>query len=456
VYETTGAPIHASYALAQLRHLYQDHPDVSRRVARWQTLASCCLSRWMGVPHLPISYSEASWTGLLDYRTCRYAASVQQLVPAECWTALPELRDYDGDHPQRMIRQGLPEHSRYYDRWPELRQSTTRFFLGVGDGACATIGSKCTIPNRIACTIGTSAAARICVPLSVTPTHDDDDDDNQTQHHGSDDKDDVFVPGLFCYRVNRTSVVVGGALTDGGSVVEWARTMLNLDASQDAYDACLLEVELMVSSDLARAAAEESDGRPADNAHTSPAGSITFVPFLSGERNPGFRETASGCMFGLRRATRPAHVLKSCLEGVTLRINAIVSLLRSTSLQTLPAPTSGDGIHLVASGGALESNWLWRQMLADCTGIPVVFDEDANESTSRGVALLVARALVAADVYMDDSANCLQSSRIVEALKPKLVSNPRPVLSRYWERLAVEQNRLLEALDPLYDESETA
>lgn len=435
VYETTGAPIHASYALAQLRHLYQDHPNVARRVVHWQTLASCCLSRWLGVPHMPVSYSEASWTGLVDYRTCRYATCVQHLLPAECWTALPELRDYDDD-PHR----GLPEHSPYLERWPELQQKT-RYFLGIGDGACATIGSKCTTPNRIACTIGTSAAARVCVPLPVVP-HDD--QNHNESHH------DVFVPGLFCYRVDKDRVVVGGALTDGGSVVEWARTLLNLDAShEEAYEACLLEVEQLVGNELAKAVEECARQ---DNVQTPPS-SVSFIPFLSGERNPGFRETASGCLFGLRRTTRPAHVLKSCLEGVTLRINAIVSLLQPRSLQSHHATLSREGVQLVASGGALENNALWRQMLADCTGIPVVFDEDANESTSRGVAMMAAQSLAAADFGSGD--NTIPSS-MVEALKPKLVSNPRSVLSCYWERMALEQNRLLEALNPLYDESDTA
>jgi gluconokinase len=441
VYGTTGAPIHASYALAQLRHLYQDHPDVARRVARWQTLPSCCLARWRGVSHMPVSYSEASWTGLLDYRTCQYAACVQGLVPAECWTALPDLRDYNDDP-----RRGLPAHSPYSERWPEL-QHTTRFFLGVGDGACATIGSKCTTPNRIACTIGTSAAARICVPLPVTP-HDDNQHCKETDDDDGDDN--VFVPGLFCYRVDKDRVVVGGALTDGGSVVEWARTLLNLGASnEEAYEACLLEVEQLVSIELATAV--EESARQVD---TTSSGLVSFVPFLSGERNPGLRETASGCLFGLRRATRPAHVLKSCLEGVTLRINSIVSLLLPRSLlsssTTLPRE---EGVQLVASGGALESNPLWRQMLADCTGIPVVFDEDANESTSRGVALMVAQSIVAADV---DDTNNASSSSAAEALKPKLVSNPRSVLACYWEQMAQEQNRLLEALTPLYEEPNTA
>jgi gluconokinase len=440
-YGSTGAPIHASYALAQLRHLYQDHPDVARRVARWQTLPSCCVARWLRVSHMPVSYSEASWTGLLDYRTCMYAAFVQHLVPAECWTALPELRDYNDDP-----RRGLPAYSPYSERWPEL-QHTTRFFLGVGDGACATIGSKCTTPNRIACTIGTSAAARICVPLPVTP-HDDNQHRKELRDGGN---DNAFVQGLFCYRVDKDRVVVGGALTDGGSVVEWARTLLNLGAShEEEYEACLLEVEQLVSIDLAKV---EAGAESARQVNMTSSGSVSFVPFLSGERNPGLRETASGCLFGLRRATRPAHVLKSCFEGVTLRISSIVSLLLPISLPssstTLPRE---EGVQLVASGGALESNPLWRQMLADCTGIPVVFDEDANESTSRGVALMVAQSIVAADV---DDTNNTSSYSAAEALKPKLVSNPRSVLSCYWEQMAREQNRLLEALTPLYEEPDT-
>lgn len=50
--------------------------------------------------------------------------------------------------------------------------------------------------------------------------------------------------GLWCYRVDRRRVVLGGALTDGGSVFEWLRSALELSPGED-MDAVMREVEEM-------------------------------------------------------------------------------------------------------------------------------------------------------------------------------------------------------------------
>lgn len=396
-----------------------------------------------------MSYSEASWTGLLNYRTCRYEPTVLDLLPEDCCQALPELADFD----QPMVLQhGLsPDSSPFYDQWPELRAA--RFFLGVGDGACATVGSKCTVAARISCTVGTSAAARVCLPLSVERRDGNDSPGGSPGRNGVGTRGKVsgvtstvasaavpaanpvtFVPGLFCHRIDRSHVVLGGALTDGGSVMDWARQLLNLESSSEAYENCLSEVEELAEEDWV----QRNKGNSNRTAASSPA--LTFVPFLSGERSPGFRDAATGALLGLTRVTRPAHLFKACLEGVTLRMNTIVSLL-------LQSVHSGDA-RIIASGKALESNALWRQMLADCTGVPVVFDEDTTESTSRGVACLLAAALGCTE-GLTSKPNALA----LETVKPSKLSKPRPVMAPYWNRAAQEQERLLAAVTPLYGEN---
>ncbi|KAL7448183.1 hypothetical protein ACHAWC_000424 [Mediolabrus comicus] len=146
---------------------------------------------------------------------------------------LPPLSDFDAED---VPRNGMYQHcydgtnNIYWDRWPELRQC--RFFLGIGDGAAANIGSKCGTRSpcnnekrRIAVTIGTSAAARLCLP------HESD--------SNSSNQSDILVPfGLFCYRVDRSNILLGGALTDGGSVIEWACSLLNLQ-SPESFERCL-------------------------------------------------------------------------------------------------------------------------------------------------------------------------------------------------------------------------
>ena len=109
LYDATGVPLHASYAPALLEELaelaeLESLPEASSkeplyrgdraageasasgegersrssslgvsvaRVACWQTVSSWVIGRWCGnLPVVPVSTSEASWTGLLNIHSC--------------------------------------------------------------------------------------------------------------------------------------------------------------------------------------------------------------------------------------------------------------------------------------------------------------------------------------------------------------------------------------------------
>jgi gluconokinase len=387
LYHKTGAPLHSAYALAQLRALYSK----PQRIYKWQTIASLCLASWQGLSFLPISFSEASWTGLLNYKTCEWETDALDLLPLDCQEALPPLADYC-DHVSGQIPEFITEGEKntYWDRWPELREA--RLFLGLGDGACANVGSKCSTPSRVAVTVGTSAAARVCLPF----------------------RDDLRVPpGLFCHRLDKCHVLVGGALTDGGSVIEWASSLLNLN-SEDAFQECMKQVDHLI---------EQED-----------CSSLSVVPFLSGERSTGFRDGATGCVIGLTRETTPARFLKGCMEGVMLRIKAILELMGET-IEGTP--------YIVVSGNAMEKNAVWRQMLADASGMETVLDKDIQEGTSRGVARLIAIAL-----QRETNSYVAMSE---EPIPSPTVSVPRKMSTEgYWARATKEQDNCIDALSTLW------
>ena len=66
VHDRTGCLLRGSYLPAQLRWLYRATPDVARRVHRWMSIAEYLQLRLFGAAH--VSYSVASWSGLLDRR----------------------------------------------------------------------------------------------------------------------------------------------------------------------------------------------------------------------------------------------------------------------------------------------------------------------------------------------------------------------------------------------------
>lgn len=407
IYQKTGAPIHSAYAIAQLRVLYNDDAAtaVHRSITNFTTIASFCITRWINSitnRRMQISYSEASWTGLLNWSSCQYEEMVLRLLPDECVSALPELADFDS-----ILSKGIPVDSPYYNKWPELRN--VRWFLGVGDGATANIGSKCTIPQRIACTVGTSAAARVIVRMPVVV----DTDGSATPA----DELKMIPSGLFCYRINKEYCLVGGALTDGASVVEWLRQLLNM-ASQLEFERCLSAVEKLMEEDMEQKSKVN----------------LVTVPFLNGERSTEFRSNAKGAILGLTRETTPAHLLKSFLEGVTLRISAIIDLIRIMTNDTDLEPK------IIASGKALESNKLWRQMISDCTGLPVIFDDETQEATSRGIVYLVAHAI-------NCNGNNIMTAGAVHSTSE---CRPRPQAQAYWRRVAKAQDDLIDAVTPLF------
>ena len=467
LYEATGAPLHSAYALPQLRVLYKDNQKstidgddgdgdddddnddnigntshTKRQSHRWQSVAGYCLSRWSSRRYLPISYSEASWTGLLNVRDCVYEKSAIRLLPPDCRAALPELADftdYVRGIPQFLDNNEIKTNP-YWTKFPEL--CDTKFFLGIGDGACANVGSKCTNSSRIAVTIGTSAAARTCLryeALSSSPS-------------------DWFfrIPecrGLFCYRIDRNHVLVGGALTDGGSIVEWASRFLNLDKDKTAFQKCLDQTQGLVAAEYQQQEHQHRD--------------LIMAPFLSGERSTGFRDGAAGAVFGLTRETTPAHFFKSCLEGVSLRLKAVLDLLLvvvadsriqdgdndDTNTTTLPV--------IVASGKAMEVNNLWRQMIADSSGLRVVLDEDTAEGTSRGVARLVAISLLSereaetiAETSTHTGCNEQQQSLVLaqheEKLRPFITSEPRPIATAMYAKKARLQESFVDSISPFF------
>eukprot|EP00752_Nemacystus_decipiens_P010274 g9156.t1 len=348
-----------------------------RRVRVWQTLPSLIAARWCRLASAPVSYSEASWMGLLDLRRLEWdAPTLAVLAEAgfDC-SALPPLADVEG------LRAGASGAA--LKRWPELDGASIR--LGLGDGAAACLGSGCDeTSGLIAATVGTSAAARVVLPLegenerrattaAATSTPATATTFNNAPAAAGDDGAAPFrVPrGLWCYRLDRRRVVLGGALTDGGSVFEWLRGTLGLAPGEDT-DAVMREVE----------------GMP-PNGH-----GLVILPFFSGERSPGYKDDATACILGLRRSTTRAQLVRAGLESVCLRLAAIVDLMAGD------IGGGGDGsggapwlrrdrcAEVVTSGNAFAASPFWRQILADCLG-RTVRASGVTEETSLGVAILL-------------------------------------------------------------------
>jgi gluconokinase len=215
------------------------------------------------------------------------------------------------------------------DRWPELRSAL--WFPAIADGVSSNIGAGCTQSSHVALSVGTSGAIRIVVP--GTP--------------------DQVPEGLFAYRVDDQRSLIGGALSNAGNLFAWMQRVLKTPSLEDC--------ERLIAS------------MPPD------AHGLTLLPFLAGERSPGWNPQAEAVFFGMTHSTTPAQLLTAGLEAVAYRFAQIARRL---------APLLPKNPVYIASGAAILSSPAWMQIVADVLNAPVCATV-AKETTIRGTAALV-------------------------------------------------------------------
>ncbi len=318
-HQATGCRLHTAYLPAQYNWLCHHQPADAARIQRISDFGGYLYAHWFG-RDIPTSLSVASWTGLLESETCQWHADyARKLCGAGLLPRLPALADYDD------AQSGLID--AYARRWKSLRD--VPFFLAVGDGAAANVGSGAVDARHIALTIGTTAALRAVKAVQRVPA------------------------GLWRYLVSADMPLVGGATSEGGNVYQWLwRDLLRETADLDARL-------------LARSPAVHG---------------LVVLPLLAGERAPGWQSDASGTIHGLRRSTSRLDLLQAHLEAVALRLSLIY--------QQLAAPDA----RVLAGGGALNASKAWAQMLADAFACPISLLAE-SEVTARGVALMMRRSL---------------------------------------------------------------
>jgi gluconokinase len=321
LHRRTGCHLHSSYWPAKLRWLARERPAQAGRVARWGSFGEHLELALFG--EAATSVSMASGTGLFDGHTARWDAEALAVAGIDATRLFPLVDRTDG-------RRGL--RAAWAGRWPALR--VVPWFPAVGDGAASNVGSDCVAPDRIALNVGTSAALRTVSPGAAAPPR-----------------------GLWRYCVDRKVSLLGGATSEGGNVLAWCRDVLRLP------DDVALERALAVR-------AADTHG-------------LTVLPFLAGERAPGWRGDKRGVIAGLSLDTGPLDIIHAALESVALRLALVYRLL----VPHVPADHA-----IIASGGALTRLPTWSRMIADALGHPIAWSHEL-EATGRGAALLALDAL---------------------------------------------------------------
>src|SRR3954471_23119588 len=279
VHQRTGCLLRTSYWPARLAWFRRVQPDIWRAKPRWITIGEYMELRLFG--RCRAGCSAASWSGLLDRRRVEWDAPLLDFLGVATDQLSPLA---DTSEPLSGLAND------FATRWPALRD--VPWFPAIGDGAAANIGSGCTGPNRLALTVGTTGAMRVV--------------QSKVEH----------VPaGLWCYRVDRRRALLGGATSEGGNVYGWMQDTLRLGEPN------------VVEHALAQL--------PPDGHR------LTVLPFLAGERSPGWAGDVRATITGLGLNTTPIEMLQAGLEAVAYRFALIFESLTTSDAK------------IIASGGSL-------------------------------------------------------------------------------------------------------
>ncbi|WP_127130269.1 gluconokinase [Georgenia sp. SYP-B2076] len=324
VQQRTGTRLHTSYLPARLRWLRESAPETFARVDRWLSLGEYVHLQILG--RTAVGTSTAAWTGMLDRRTGAWDAELL----AACGVRPEQLSEIrDPDRP-------LSASDAAGRRWPALAGAA--WFPVITDGFASNVGAGAADASTIAAAAATSGAMRVLAPGIP----------------------DEIPAGLWCYRVDSSRSLLGGALNDVGRVLAWLETTVKVP--EDADLGAVL------------AAAPEP---------STPA----VLPFLTGERSTGWAANARAVMADVSVATTPAMMVRGAMEGVALAYARVADQLASAA---------GRPQRIVASGRVTQDVPTWLQVLADAIGAPV--DHVTMKRTTLHGTALVALEVLAPDV----------------------------------------------------------
>lgn len=268
-------------------------------------------------------YSDASNTNLFDLETRAWADDMVAAAGLDS-ARLPPI------YPSATVIGHVT---------PEAAQLTgllagTPVVIGGGDGACATVGAGAVATGDAYTYIGSSAWMAV---VAERP---------------------LFDPQMRTFNLAHLDSALYfplGAMQAAGGALDWFERLLRGEATGRLYD------------DLSAAAAVVPPG----------ADGLLFLPYLMGERSPYWDPGARGAFIGLTMAHGRPALARAVLEGVALNLRLILDTLRSQGLH-IPA------MRLIGGGARLS---LWRQILADVLGLPILLPDLLAEATSLGAAI---------------------------------------------------------------------
>ena len=366
-YRITGHRISPSYGIQKLMWIKNNEPEIYEATHKMLNSKDYIIYKLTG--RYVTDFSDATGTTAFDLNTYKWSDEIISVTGIDA-DKLPELK------PSTYVAGGV---TRLASEQTGLAEGTP-VVCGGGDGVCATVGAGCIREGMAYNVLGSSSWISM---TSEKPIYDDQMRTFNWAH---------IIPGF---------VAPCGTMQAAGVSYSWLKNEICTSETEEALRRGVSPYELIN---------EEIEKSPAG------ANGLIYLPYLLGERSPRWNPNAKGAFIGLKMEHKRADVLRSVLEGVTLNLDIILKVLSEHTPIT----------EITAIGGGAKGR-VWRQILADIYGIPVLKPNVLDEATSMGAAVTGG---VGAGVFKDfsvisrfieitDVQEPVESSRLTyEAVKP--------------------------------------
>lgn len=323
IYSLTGCPLHAMYMPAKIYWLKKYKPGVFATADKFITIKEYVIYKLTG--EKIVDYSLAGAGGMFNIKDLRWEDNLLEFLGLG--------KDDFNRAVDGKLKLDLKE--KIYD---EL-DSKFKVILGSGDGPLANLGAGSYQNNEFVVTIGTSGAVRSFSTEPVIDPHE----------------------RTWCYMLDEEVFLPGGAINNGGLVLQWLRKLLYDDKTKN--ERFYNEIDNYIEN------IEPGSEK------------LMFLPFLTGERSPNWDASMRGILLGIALNHDRQQIIKAGLEGIVYRIYAVFKALEDLL---------GAQKRIIATGGFTSSD-AWLQLLADIFGKKVISLESFDASTV-GAAMLGAVA----------------------------------------------------------------
>jgi gluconokinase len=298
---------HPIYHISKILWLKRTQPELFEKIYKFVTIKEYILHKMFGVYYVDIT--DASTSACFNINTFKWDEDILKEV----------LQVGEGKFGETVdcthTLKGMKEN---YAREMGLRASIP-IVIGSGDGIMANVGCGGIDNTTMSSTIGTSGALRIAVDKPLL------DEKMRT----------------WCYCFTRNQWVAGGAINNGGIVLKWFREQYRAQFEKEAetlqFDSVYKLFDHYVSQTF-----PGSEG-------------LFFLPFLTGERSPGWNADANAYICGLKITHDKKHIVRAAMEGIMYNMYSIYGVLDNLG---------GNVRRIIANGGYVNSS-VWLQMQAD-------------------------------------------------------------------------------------------